>query len=173
MRVRQTSAGARSERLPRLWLLSDERNDAVLEQALRALPRGSGFVFRHYHLATDARRLRWRKLRRIAAARGHVVVLEGSAALAREWGEGGVYRRAPTPRHAPGVMQTAGAHGSRELASARRGGADAVMLSPVFSTRSHPGAATLGPVRFRLIAARSDLPVVARGGMTPATARRL
>lgn len=173
MRVRQTSAEARSQRLPRLWLLSDERNDAVLEQALRALPRGSGFVFRHYHLATDARRLRWRKLRRIAAARGHVVVLAGSAALAREWGADGVYGGATTPRLSPGLMQIATAHGLRELASARRGGADAVMLSPVFSTRSHPGAATLGPVRFRLIAARSDLPVIALGGMTPATARRL
>src|SRR5690606_41293440 len=97
MRVRHTSAGARSQRLPRLWLLSDERNDAVLEQALRALPRGSGLVFRHYHLATDARRLRWRKLRRTAAARGHGVVLAASAALAREWGPERRHCGATTP----------------------------------------------------------------------------
>ena len=31
-------------------------------------------------------------------------------------------------------------------------GADAVLLSPVFPTRSHPGAPVLGPVRFRLLA---------------------
>ena len=43
--------------LPLIWLLSDARNDAQLEQALADLPRGSGFVFRHYHLPPDARRI--------------------------------------------------------------------------------------------------------------------
>ena len=42
--------------LPQLWLLSDARNDAGLEQALRRLPRGSGFVLRHYHLPPAERR---------------------------------------------------------------------------------------------------------------------
>ena len=42
--------------LPLLWLLSDKRNDAGLEDALRALPPRSGFVFRHYHLEESARR---------------------------------------------------------------------------------------------------------------------
>ena len=35
---------------PSVWLLSDARNDAGLERALKALPRGSGFIYRHYHL---------------------------------------------------------------------------------------------------------------------------
>jgi len=48
-----------------------------------------------------------------------------------------------------------------------------VLLSPVFPTRSHPGQPTLGPVRFRLLAARAGLPVIALGGMNRATARRL
>jgi thiamine-phosphate pyrophosphorylase len=48
-----------------------------------------------------------------------------------------------------------------------------VLLSPVFATRSHPGAATLGPVRFRLLAARSLVPVIALGGMDTRRARRL
>src|SRR5690606_41359681 len=130
--------------LRRLWLLSDERNDAVLEQALRALPRGSGFVFRHYHLATDARRLRWRKLRRIAAARGHVVVLAGSAALAREWGADGVYCGATTPRLSHGLMQIATAHCLRELSSARRDRYAAVYLTPVFLFWSPPSDPSLG-----------------------------
>ncbi|WP_343868577.1 thiamine phosphate synthase, partial [Caenispirillum bisanense] len=52
-------------------------------------------------------------------------------------------------------------------------GADAALLSPVFPTRSHPGAATLGPWRFSLWAGAARLPVVALGGVTAATARRL
>ena len=42
--------------LPAVWLVSDARNDSVLERALRRLPRGSGLIFRHYHLDPAARR---------------------------------------------------------------------------------------------------------------------
>ena len=59
----------------------------------------------------------------------------------------------------------------RELA--RAGRAVAVLLSPVFPTRSHPGAASLGPLRFRLLAARAQVPVIALGGMNRRSARRL
>lgn len=150
--------------LPHLWLLSDARNDAVLERALRRLPRGSGFVFRHYHLQPEERRARFARLLRLARARGHTVLLAGSAAEARHWGADGSY--GPS-----GTLATA--HNLRELARANRCQAAAVLLSPAFPTRSHPGAPTLGPLRFRLLAARSTKPVVALGGMTPATARRL
>jgi thiamine-phosphate pyrophosphorylase len=63
-------------------------------------------------------------------------------------------------------------HSLRELAAAHRARADAVLLSPVFETRSHPGAKVLGPVRFRLIAARSRVPVIALGGMNSRRAKR-
>jgi len=36
--------------IPPIWLVSDARNDGGLEQALARLPRGSGLIFRHYHL---------------------------------------------------------------------------------------------------------------------------
>jgi thiamine-phosphate pyrophosphorylase len=65
------------------------------------------------------------------------------------------------------------AHSLREIAAGRRARADAIVLSPVFATRSHPGARTLGPLRFRLLAARAGLPVIALGGMDAARARRL
>jgi thiamine-phosphate pyrophosphorylase len=61
----------------------------------------------------------------------------------------------------------------REIGLARRLGADAALLSPVFPTRSHPGGAVLGPVRFRLLARQARLPVIALGGMTGAKARAL
>jgi thiamine-phosphate pyrophosphorylase len=159
---------------PALWLLSDARNDAALDRALKALPRGSGFIYRHYHLAGPERLARFRVLARIAKSRGHVVVLADSALTARERGADGVYGAplALWPRRGD-LLQLATAHSMRELAAATRKGADAVLLSPAFPTRSHPGGATLGPVRFRLLAARSPVPVIALGGMNPRTARRL
>ena len=81
--------------LPHLWLLSDERNDRVLERALRRLPRGSGFIYRHYHLPSEERIARWFQLRRIARSRGHVVVLADSALTALEWGADGLITDRP------------------------------------------------------------------------------
>ncbi|MEO1730658.1 MAG: thiamine phosphate synthase [Pseudomonadota bacterium] len=162
------------ETLPGLWLLSDERNDATLERALRRLPRGSGFIYRHYHLPDPDRYHRFHALRRIANARGHMVILADSALTASDWGADGVYGAplALWPRRA-GLLQLATAHNLQEIAAAKRKGADAILLSPVFPTRSHPGGTVLGPVRFRLLAQRSRMPVIALGGMSAAKARRL
>jgi len=164
----------RANPLPRLWLLSDARNDARLAAALARLPRGSGFVYRHYHLPDPARYHRFRALRRIARAHGHVVILADSALTAREWGAEGIYGapRALCPRRA-GLLRLATAHDLGELGLAARLGADAVLLSPVFPTRSHPGAPVLGPVRFRRLARQARLPVIALGGMDARRARAL
>jgi thiamine-phosphate pyrophosphorylase len=164
----------RANPLPHLWLISDARNDAGLERALAKLPRGSGFIYRHYHLPDGERLARFRVLRRAARVRGHKVILADSALTAREWGADGIYGspRALWPRRA-GLLHLAAAHDLAEIGLAARLGADAVLLSPVFPTRTHPGGAVLGPVRFRLLARQSPLPVIALGGMTPHRARAL
>ena len=158
--------------LPRLWLLSDRRNDYVLEAALARLPRGSGFIYRHYHLPPAQRIVRFHALARMARARGHLVILADSALTAREWGADGIYGspRALYPRRE--LLMLATAHSASEIADANRLGADAVLLSPAFPTRSHPGAKPLGPVRFRLLARLACMPVIALGGMNARTARR-
>jgi thiamine-phosphate pyrophosphorylase len=153
---------ARLKPLPAVWLISDARNDAVLEQALARLPRGSGLVFRHYHLPARERRARFLALARIARARGQLVALAGSRALARRWGADLAY--------GPGE-QLAPVHNAREIARAR--GAAAVLLSPVFQTRSHSDAKPLGPARFRLLARLARVPVIALGGMNARRARGL
>ena len=153
---------ARLKPLPAIWLVSDERNDAVLETALRQLPRGSGFIFRHYHLSGGKRRARFAALARLARAKGHIVALAGSHALARRWGADLSY--------GPGGDLDP-VHSLREIARASR--AVALLLSPAFPTRSHPGAASLGPLRFRLLAAHAAAPVIALGGMNPRAAKRL
>lgn len=164
----------RANPLPALWLISDARNDAGLEAALAALPRRSGFIYRHYHLPGPERLARFRQLRQAARARGHIVVLADSALTAREWGADGIYGspRALWPRRR-GLLHLATAHDLHELGLAARLGADAALLSPVFPTRSHPGGAVLGPVRFRLLARQSPIPVIALGGMTGARASTL
>lgn len=159
--------------LPLLWLVSDARNDAVLEAALRALPPGSGFVFRHYHLPAAARRARFEGLAR-DAGRSHVMALAGTLAEASAWGAQAVYGASDRIGGAPGgLLKLASAHDGAQLRAAQAAGADGVFLSPVFPTRSHPGAPTLGIHGFHVLAQQSAIPVIALGGITPRRAREL
>jgi thiamine-phosphate pyrophosphorylase len=174
MALRYNAMMAQDHSLPHLWLISDARNDAMLETALERLPRGSGFIYRHYHLGDPDRYRRFWALRRVARACGHRVILADSALTASEWGADGIYGapRALWPRRA-GLLHLATAHDLREIGLAARLGADAVLLSPVFATRSHPGGQALGSVRFRLLARQAGLPVIALGGMDSDRARTL
>lgn len=159
--------------LPRLWLVSDARNDAVLERALSQLPRGSGIVFRHYHLDANARRARFAAVARICRCFGHRLLLAGDAAQARRWGADGYYGANIGPARGLAMLRLVTVHDMRELRRANAGRADAVFLSPVFATRSHPGAQALGPARFALMARHAAMPVIALGGMNRRNFRRV
>jgi thiamine-phosphate pyrophosphorylase len=140
---------SRRQPLPRLWLMTDERQGEGLWAALERLPRGSGVVFRHYSLEPKERRRLFERVKRVAKRRRLLVL--------------------------PGRIDrlSASAHNLRELKKAEHSGAAFVFLSPAFATRSHPGARPLGPVRFGLIAGQARIPVIALGGMDARKARRL
>lgn len=67
-----------------------------------------------------------------------------------------------------GRLLSASCHNEAELAQAARLGLDFVTLSPVAATASHPGAPTLGWLRFHALADRCPLPIYALGGLSPA-----
>ena len=153
----------RRQSLPRLWLMTDERQGDTLWRALERLPRGGGIVFRHYSLPGAERGRLFEKVRRIARARGQILLV-GGPPLA---GGDGTHGRAGRG------LRSASVHNLRELKAAERAGADFVFLSPVYATRSHPGARPLGPYRFALIAHQAKVPVIALGGMDAEKARAL
>jgi thiamine-phosphate pyrophosphorylase len=163
----------RQPALPSIWLVSDARNEHAIDQILRNLPRGSGLIFRHYHLKGDARRKRFDEVKRLAKGYGHTVALGASPAMAKRWGINAAY--GPPGRLAPGpaLCRLVTAHSLREIGAAHRARASAILLSPAFATRSHPGRRTLGPAKFRLLAAHALVPVIALGGMNPRRARQL
>ncbi|USI74232.1 thiamine phosphate synthase [Sphingomonas morindae] len=162
MRPRQT--------LPRLWLMTDERIGAALLPALSRLPRGAGVIFRHYGLAPAARQALFRQVRAVARARRQVLLLAGPPRLAISWGAAGAHGPSPHRRTARPLLRTMAVHDRRQLHAARR--ADLRFVSPVFPTRSHPGAPALGPVRLGLLLG-AERRAIALGGMSPAHARRL
>ncbi len=106
------------------------------------------------------------------------MLIAGAAAGMRRRDADGLHRPQWRTGHARGryprpALLSAAAHDLPGLVAARRAGAGLVFLSPVFATRSHPGARTLGPVRFGLLARQAKLPVVALGGMDEARFKRL
>ncbi|MDR2857633.1 MAG: thiamine phosphate synthase [Novosphingobium sp.] len=163
----------RQSTLPAIWLVSDARNDARLESLLARLPRGSGLIYRHYHLDPFRRRARFDRLAALARRRGHLPALAADAREARRWRARSVYGPAARLARGPAALRLVTVHSLAEIGAARRTRADAILLSPVFLTRSHPGARALGPLRFRLLAQRAGVPVIALGGMNAARARRI
>lgn len=159
--------------LPNIWLISDARNNAALEDGLRTLPRGSGFVFRHYHLDEAARRARFAALLSLSRECDHLAVLADHADRARAWGADGVYGPPDKLGEVPGLLRLAAVHDGHEVSLANRARVDAMFLSPVFATRSHPGAEALGADRFQALAAQAESPVIALGGMDAARAAAL
>lgn len=161
----------RRQPLPRLWMMTDERQGEDLWQALDRLPRGTGVVFRHYGLQPAKRRLLFEKVRKIARRKGLLLLLAGSSRQAAAWGADGCHGRA-NGRRSNGLV-SASAHNLREIRAGERRGADFIFVSPLFETRSHPGAKALGPLRFARLARETRLPVIALGGVSPTRARRL
>ena len=113
-------------------------------------------IFRHYRLPPRQRAARLKQIRRLCRRFGHRLEIAGEG-----YGPPAPHRRLAT------------AHDLREIGRANRFGAEAVLLSPVHATRSHPGALALGRVKFLLLARRTRMPVIALGGMTAARFRGL
>lgn len=73
---------------------------------------------------------------------------------------------AACPTRPPGVLG-ASCHDAEELALAGQLGLDYALLSPVYETSTHPGAAPLGWSGFAALADIAALPVYALGGLGP------
>lgn len=154
--------------LPRLWLLTDERQGEALWDALRRLPRGSGVIVRHYSLPAQDREALFRRIRR--SAPGLVLAWSGAASQAERLRADAVYGADPRRTRLPRLYPV---HGRAEIVAADRAGASLLLLSPVFPTRTHPGARALGPLRFGKLTKTTRTPIIALGGMTSARARRV
>lgn len=159
---------------PALWLFTDAARLPDPRAAAAQLPKGlCGVVFRHDRFARRA--ALGRDLARICRARRLALVVAGDARLAARL-QAGLHlrrgRRSGPARRRRGLL-TSSAHDAREVVRARRAGAALVFLGPAFPTASHPGARTLGPLRWALLARRGGVPALALGGIDGATARAL
>jgi thiamine-phosphate pyrophosphorylase len=151
-------------RLPAFVLMTDDLRLPDPLAAARALPRGSLVIVRARDAAIRARLLA--SLKPVARHRNLKLLIADDPVLAtRADGLHLPEMRAHESTHwralHPDWIITAAAHGlfvrSRDV--------NAILLSPIFPTASHPAASHLGAARARMMAARAHTPVYALGGI--------
>jgi thiamine-phosphate pyrophosphorylase len=168
-------AAATRLELPVLVLMTDDERLRDPVAAARALPKGSMVIVRCRDGAK--RQTLALALREVARVRGLFLLVAGDIALARRIGADGVHLPearigevcAIKARHA--MLVTASAHSLQALR--RAGHVDALILSAVFPTTSHPGRAALGVLRANMMVRQIPVPVYALGGITAKNAGRL
>jgi thiamine-phosphate pyrophosphorylase len=168
--------------LPSRWLVTDARRLADPLPAIRRLKRGDGVLFRHYEWPAAQRLALAQRIAALCRRLGLVLVVAGDARLARAVAADGLHlpqalvQRAAAARQVGLPLVTVAAHDAGAVARAARYGADAVLISPVFATATHPGAAPLGVLRLAALASdaqRRGVATYALGGITPARLARL
>ena len=145
---------------------------------IRRLPRGAGVVYRAF--GDPAAVAKGRRLVRAARRRGLLILAGADSGLAARIGADGVHlpersavRALGVKRGRPTWIVTAAAHSGAAIVRARRSGADAVFVSPVFPSASPSAGRPLGHLRFAALTVRAGLPVLALGGINQHTVRLL
>lgn len=164
--------------LPRLLFFTDPDRTPEPEAVAERLPAGAGIVYRPFD-ATDAVE-RGRRLASIARRRRLLLLAGADPALAEAIGAAGVHlpqrlvARAPAIRAAhPGWRLTVAAHHVEAVRAAKLAGAEAVVVSPVFSSNSPSAGAPLGLAGLSALVESVALPVFALGGVNAGTAGAL
>jgi thiamine-phosphate pyrophosphorylase len=166
----------RGKPLPSLLFFTDPERTPDPEGVAERLPAGAAVVFRAFG-APDAA-ARGERLREITRRRGLTLLVGADATLALAIEADGVHlpeRLASTlpdlrETH-PDWLITIAAHG---LDAARAGaGADALVVSPIFPSRSPSAGAPLGVEGLKRIVDAVETPVYALGGVCADTVARL
>jgi thiamine-phosphate pyrophosphorylase len=164
--------------LPALLFFTDPQRTPDAEAIAASLPAGAAIVFRGFG-APDAE-AQARRLLAIARRRGLKLLIGADAGLARRLGADGVHLPERLAGRAqwlkgvnPGWIVTAAAHSLHAARRGRAAGADAVVVSSAFASRSPSAGAPLGPVRLALLVRQAGGPVYALGGIDDTTAARL
>ena len=145
--------------VPRCWLMVDARLGNSVPAIVAAMPPRSAVVVRPYAMQIEGRAALIRAIRRAARAKRHLLLIAGGGSDAGFDGRHGGGRRTT------GFLSLS-VHNQRELAKANRLRADAVLISPVWPTRSHSGDRCLGKRGFARLAAGSSAKGIVLGGVT-------
>jgi thiamine-phosphate pyrophosphorylase len=174
-RARAARGGAA---IPGLWFFTDPVRTPDPEAVARRLPAGAAVVYRAFGDANAP--LIADRLHRIARERGLRLLIGADAGLAASIGADGVHLPERSMHLAPRLARahpdwliSAAAHGAGAIRRGSDFGVDALVVSPVFPSRSPSAGRAMGPVRFAGLIRNATVPVIALGGVTKKNAPRL
>jgi len=157
--------------LPDAFYFTDAARGANPLHIAERLPANTGIIFRHY-TAPDRASLAG-LLAHICRRRQIPLFVASDAALAVKIGATGCHlpqalipRASSIRRTFPQLDISAACHSAQAAHKAQQFSVDMIFLSPIYPTRSHPGAKTLTPMQAARIATTARLPVFALGGIT-------
>jgi thiamine-phosphate pyrophosphorylase len=168
----------RGKLLPNLLFFTDPQRTPHPERIAERLPAGAAVVFRAFS-AADAIEQGLR-LREITRRRGLLLLIGADDGLAVEVQADGLHlperlaATLPDLRAAhPSWLITVAAHDLTAAKVGEEAGADALVVSPVFASRSPSAGAPLGVERLMKIVGAVETPVYALGGIRADTVSRL
>lgn len=164
--------------LPNLLFFTDPARVASPEAVAERLPRGAGIVFRAF--AAENAVEQGRRLRAIADAQGLLLLAGAHPGLAEGIGADGLHMPERLVGEIPKLraeharyLITVAAHDLKAIQAAERAGADAVIVSPVFTSNSPSAGEPLGVGSLKALVAATALPVYALGGVRADTVSQL
>jgi thiamine-phosphate pyrophosphorylase len=164
--------------LPALLFFTDPARTPDPEAVALRLPPGAAIIFRAFG-AADAE-ARGARLKAIARRRKLILLVGADPDLARRLGADGVHlpeRLAHQARRLkaahPRWIVTAAAHSAAAARRALAAGADAVVLSTAFASRSASAGAPMGAIRLGILVRGVKGPIYALGGIDNKKARLL
>ncbi|MFT3728587.1 MAG: thiamine phosphate synthase [Terricaulis sp.] len=169
--ARRLNRDAGAPAVPSLYFFTDPARTPDPVAIARRLPRGAAVVYRHFGAedrveVADALAAQCR-------IRGLALLIGADLELARRVGAGVHWPERLMPsRRTNAPLVTVSAH-TRTAVTRAADVADACVISPVFPTRSAAGRKPLGLFAASQIARAAALPIIALGGVTTQTARRL
>ena len=168
----------RGKPLPNLLFFTDPERVPDPERVAERLPAGAAVVFRAFGAANAA--ARGRRLREITRRRGLALLVGADAGLALEVEADGLHlperlaAQAPDLRAThPDWLITLAAHDRNAAVVGAAAGVDALVVSPIFPSRSPSAGAPLGVEGLRRIVEVVETPVYALGGVRADTASLL
>jgi len=172
--ARRLNREAGAPPVPWLYFFTDPVRTPDLVAIARTLPAETAVIYRHFGAPERTRVAR--QLAAVCRSRRLALLIAADPDLAEGVGAAGVHwpeRKLPPRNDGRFRLVTASAHSCAAVARAETWRANACILGPVFKTRSESGNATLGVFRASQIARSTTIPVIALGGVSLNSARKL
>jgi thiamine-phosphate pyrophosphorylase len=161
-----------NKNLPPLIFLTERNRFENIFTTLNSIPEQTLVIIRDYDLGYSERLEYCKKIVEICKARGIKILIGKDPDLAQQVNADGIHipeKLLPNlkqwKRKKSNWLFTTSCHSKSSLKNIDLDIVDAILLSPVFPTKSHPDAEVLGPDRFKNIAASSKISIYALGGI--------